>query len=58
MAKASYRGCSLHLQGCEFSVDYLSIDDDGLEVSQFVLKLSLLIFTTEEVDSLLNRVTL
>ena len=54
MAKASYRGCSLHLQGCEFSVDYLSIDDDGLEVSQFVLKLTLLIFTSEEVDSLLN----
>lgn len=36
----------------------LSVDNDWLEVSQFVLQLTLLIFTSEEVDSFLNRVAL
>ena len=32
----------------------LSIDNDWLEVSQFVLQVTLLILATEEVDSFLN----
>lgn len=36
----------------------LSVDNDWLEVSQFVLQVTLLILATEEVDSFLNRVAL
>ena len=58
MTETSDRRRPLNLQLREFTMYNLSVDNDWLEVSQFVLQLTLLIFTSKEVDSFLNRVAL
>ena len=58
MPKASYRRLALALKLSELSMDDLAIDHDWLEVAQLVLQFSLLVLTTKEVHSFLDRVAL
>ena len=58
MTEASDWRCSLNLQLSEFTMHDFSVDDDGLEVPQFVLQLTFLILASKEVNSFLNRVAL
>ena len=58
MPKTSYRRLALALKLSELSMDDLAIDHDWLEVAQLVLQFSLLVFTTKEVHSFLDRVAL
>ena len=58
MAKARHRWLALRLNVREFTMNDLSFDNDGLKVSNLVLKLTFGIFSAEIVNSLLNRVAL
>ena len=58
MTKARHRSLTLGLELRELTMHNLAVDYDWFEVAEFVLALALLVPTTEEVDALLNRVTL
>ena len=58
VSESGHWRCTLCFDRYELSVHNFVIDDDRLEVSQLVLKLSFLIFAAKEVDTVQNRVRL
>lgn len=57
MTEACTGRSSLHLQVNEFSMNNLVVDHSGLEIAKLVLKVSLSVLSTKEVDSIKDRIT-
>ena len=58
MAKSWYWRRPLALYLHEFTMNHLAIDNYWFEVAELVLEFSLRIFTSKEVNTILNRVAL
>ena len=58
MAKTRHRWLTLTLDWHEIAIDDLATNDRGLEVPQFVLEHTVLIFATKKVNTIMHQVTL